>query len=72
MRKPINTEAINDRPSPRISRSLADLETPGVEVELDPDEADRLGALEEDALSPEDAEASALDGPDRDGGGEAP
>lgn len=35
--------------------------TPGLEVELDPPEADALGAFEEDALSEADAAESILD-----------
>jgi len=35
--------------------------TPGLEVELDPSEADALGAFEEDALGETDAAESSLD-----------
>lgn len=69
--KPFNTEAVNDRgPRLRVSRDPGDVDVPGVEVELDPDAADRAGAFEEAALDVEDAAASTLDGPDRDDTGE--
>ena len=38
------------RDDPVISQSLDDLLIPGVIVEVDPDEADRMGVFEEDAL----------------------
>jgi hypothetical protein len=38
-----------------VSESLEDLSIPGVIVEVDPDEADRLGAFAEDALDEETA-----------------
>lgn len=41
-----------------LEEKLADLELPGFIVEFDPDEAERAGAFEEDALT----EADALDG----------
>ena len=40
---------------PVISNDIRDLLTPGVQVEVDPEEAERLGAFEETALSEEDA-----------------
>ncbi len=40
---------------PIISLDYGNLETPGVQVELDPDEAESLGAFEEIALSEADA-----------------
>lgn len=40
---------------PLISEHLTDLDTPGVMVELDPDEAEALGVFEESALSEADA-----------------
>jgi hypothetical protein len=46
---------------PVYSNNLDDLEIPGVIVELDPDEADSLGAFEEDALTEEEAWESNID-----------
>jgi hypothetical protein len=40
---------------PVFSHSYSDLLIPGVQVELDPDEAEALGAFEETALSEIDA-----------------
>ena len=40
-----------------IEEKLIDAETPGFQAEVDPDEAEKLGAFAEDALS----EADALD-----------
>lgn len=42
-------------PTPLLSTRLADLTTPGVAVELSPDEADAFGAFAETALSEADA-----------------
>ena len=51
---------------PILSNHLDDLDTPGVMVVVDPDEAESLGAFHETALSEEDAWASNLDmGDDR-------
>jgi hypothetical protein len=45
-----------------LNEKLSDAETnPGYAVEFDPDEADRAGAFEEDALSEADALASSVD-----------
>lgn len=49
---------------PIISSNLEDLDTPGVMVEVDPEEADLLGAFEETALSEEDAWLSNIEGED--------
>jgi len=46
------TQAVNV-----LEEKLVDAETPGFQVEVDPDEAEKLGAFVEDALS----EADALD-----------
>jgi hypothetical protein len=46
------TQAVNV-----LEEKLIDAETPGFQVEVDPDEAEKLGAFAEDALS----EADALD-----------
>jgi hypothetical protein len=43
------------------SRSMADFDAPGIVVELDPDEADQLGAFEETALTEEEAWAANMD-----------
>lgn len=43
------------RHSPIVSTDYADFLTPGVVIELDPDQADDLGAFHEDALSLDDA-----------------
>jgi hypothetical protein len=43
-----------------INQNLADAETPGQEVEFDPEDAERL-AFREDALSDEDARDSVID-----------
>ena len=48
-------------PAAVISESLADLMTPGVIVELDPDAADRAGAFLDDALDEDAAWAANAD-----------
>lgn len=40
---------------PVVSRDLADADTPGVQIQTDADEAERLGATEETALTLDDA-----------------
>lgn len=45
-----------------LAAKLADATVPGYEVEFAPAEAERLGAFAEDALSEDDAKASAIDG----------
>jgi hypothetical protein len=45
-----------------LTEKLSDAETtPGYAVEFDPDEAEKAGAFEEDALSEADALASSVD-----------
>ena len=45
-----------------LNEKLSDAEmSPGFEVEFDPEEADKAGAFEEDALSEADALASSVD-----------
>ena len=44
-----------------LNEKLADSSTPGFAAEFDPDEADRAGAFNEDALTAADAAASAED-----------
>lgn len=50
------------QPEPLLSSTLEDFAVPGVIVVLPPDEAERLGAFDETALSENDAWASHLDG----------
>jgi hypothetical protein len=47
--------------SDELQRKLQDAMVPGVIVAFDPEEADLVGAFVEDALSEEDALASAVD-----------
>jgi hypothetical protein len=42
-------------------QKLADADNPGYQVEVDPDEAERLGAFIEDAITEEDALAGSMD-----------
>ena len=44
-----------------LADKLADAMIPGFEVEFDPDEAERAGAFNEDALSEADAWVSCID-----------
>lgn len=44
-----------------LSEKMVDALTPGFQVELDPDEAARMGAFREDALSDQDAQESTED-----------
>lgn len=44
-----------------LREKLVDLQTPGFVAEFDPEEAEQAGAFVEDALSAEDALASAID-----------
>ena len=53
--------AAEDVPADVIKAKLLDAMTPGYQAEFDPDEADRVGAFIEDALSEEDALASDVD-----------
>ncbi len=46
-----------------LEEKLLDAEIPGFQAEFDPEEADRLGAYIEDALSEEDALDSYIDQP---------
>jgi hypothetical protein len=43
------------RPADIVSEKLSDAQTPGFVAEFDPDEAERAGAFNEDALSEADA-----------------
>ena len=50
-----------------VSRNLGDLTSPGVVVEVDAEQAEQLGAFEEDALTPEDAWAASVEPRDGEG-----
>lgn len=54
-----NDDAIGDVDV--LAEKLKDAMVPGVVVELDPNEAERIGAFEEDALSEADAKESVID-----------
>lgn|GEM_PF-1065419 len=58
-----NTEIeIETKPTDAVIEKLSDAETaPGFEVEFDPDEAEKAGAFEEDAISESDALDSSVD-----------
>lgn len=45
----------------RLSQKLANAQVPGCVVEFEPDEADQVGAFQEDALAMEDVQASTPD-----------
>ena len=47
--------------NPIISQSMRDFGTPGVIIELDPEEAEAWGAFEETAITEQDAIDSELD-----------
>jgi len=44
-----------------LTEKLIDAEVPGFEATFDPDEAERLGIFEEDALSEDEAKESSMD-----------
>lgn len=48
--------------SPMISQNMADFGTPGVVIELDPDEAETWGAFAETAITEQDALDSETEG----------
>lgn len=48
-----------------VREKMADALTPGFQVEFDPDEAERVGAFVEDALSEQDAAAIRVSSPRR-------
>ena len=64
-----NTDATAERPpaddyanaTEALREKIADALTPGFQVELDPDEAESVGAFVEDALSEQDAQESTED-----------
>ncbi len=47
--------------SEALNEKLRDAQTPGFQVEFDPEEAEKTGAFEEDALSEADALESSTD-----------
>jgi hypothetical protein len=47
-----------------LTEKLSDVMTPGFEAEFDPEEAERAGAFDEDALSEADALDSCIDAAD--------
>ncbi len=51
-----------DPPQLTLSLNLNDLGIPGVAVVLSPDEADDLGAFEEDAVTMDDVVLSSIEG----------
>ena len=53
-----------------IVQKLVDAQTPGFQAELDPDEAELLGAFTEDALSELEALDSSIDQPESTDGGQ--
>lgn len=53
--------ALNPDDRRALAQKLADLGVPGAVVEVDPDEADMLGAFREEALTEEDAYESSVD-----------
>ena len=68
-KNPTNTDATAERPpvddyanaTEALREKMADALTPGFQVELDPEEAERAGAFVEDALSEQDAQESTED-----------
>jgi hypothetical protein len=61
----MNTEDLSDSnplsEGAALREKLADALIPGFQVEFDPDEAEQVGAFQEDALSEQDALDSAVD-----------
>jgi hypothetical protein len=53
--------ALNPDDRRALAQKLADLAVPGAVVEVDPDEADMLGAFREEALTEEEAYESSAD-----------
>lgn len=56
-----NVVVLPDPDSDVLAAKLLDAQIPGLIVPFDPDEAERLGAFREDAMSEADALASAID-----------
>lgn len=74
-KNPTNTDATAEQPpvddyanaTEALREKMIDALTPGIQVEFDPDEAERVGAFVEDALSEQDAAASSDDLVEADG-----
>ena len=58
---PIRDAVLNPDERRALAQKLADLGVPGAVVEVDPDEAEALGAFREEALSEEEAYESSAD-----------
>jgi len=58
---PIRAAVLNPDERRALAQKLADLGVPGAVIEVDPDEADMLGAFREEALSEEEAYESSAD-----------
>ncbi len=56
-----NPSVLPDVDEEVLNQKLIDAEVPGFEATFDPDEAERLGIFEEDALSEDDAKESSMD-----------
>jgi hypothetical protein len=57
----MNAETENDDINAVILQKLTDADIPGFRVEFDPEEAELLGAFEEDALDEQDALDGSVD-----------
>lgn len=57
----MNTDTENPNDTDSALQKLADANIPGFIVDVDPDEAERLGAFMEDALTEQDAMAGSVD-----------
>ncbi len=64
--------SLNDREVRRqvLAQKLVDAQTPGFQAEFDPDEAELLGAFNENALSEVEALESSIDQPESTNGGQ--
>ena len=59
--KTANHETTESGTQAMTDEKLRDLDVPGAEVELEPEEAEALGAFREDALTEEEALESSVD-----------
>jgi hypothetical protein len=66
LKQKIFPDALNDsgNADAALNEKLSDTMTPGFEAEFDPEEAERVGAFDEDALSEADALDSCIDAAD--------
>jgi hypothetical protein len=66
LKQKINPDALDDKGNSDavLNEKLSDAMTPGFEAEFDPEEAERAGAFDEDALSEADALDSCIDAAD--------